>query len=165
MKKYGHITYIVFILIVLGGCFVVCTNRTVPFDQCSDLYRKYAPMDGVEATFIKDYQVNDTLFRDVTVLKATDSAGWNILKRDFNIPEALLLKLPYKSRHQDGEELPVAKQISKKDPSKQVMGNPAENDMAIYLLESRTITVFHTKTARDHRAIISHTYPEGQIEK
>lgn len=61
--------------------------RTVPWDACSEVYRRYANTDGVQATYIQDYRVNDTLTVNVTLLQATDSAGWQQLIADFEIPE------------------------------------------------------------------------------
>ena len=37
----------------------------------SELYNRYADKEGIEASFIKDYKVNDSVFVDVTVLEAT----------------------------------------------------------------------------------------------
>ncbi len=79
-------TLTVCLLIVLGTLTVKLWPRTVPFDQCSDLYKQYVAVEGINATYIKDYKVNDTVFVDVTLLEAIDSTGWEILKRDFDVP-------------------------------------------------------------------------------
>ena len=52
----------------------------------SDLYRRYEHADGISAAFIKDYRVSDAITLDVTLLQATDSAGWQQLTEDFEIP-------------------------------------------------------------------------------
>lgn len=61
--------------------------RTVPWDECSEVYRQYAHADGIEATFVHDYPVCDTLSVDVTILQATDSAGWQQLRKDIRITD------------------------------------------------------------------------------
>ena len=59
MKRSWLIT-ILFCLFLLGsGGAVLLLPQVVPFSQCSDVYKRYAKMDGVDATFIKDYKVND----------------------------------------------------------------------------------------------------------
>ena len=78
---------IIFLAIVLVALAVRLWPRTIPFDQCSDVYKRYAAVDGVVATFIKDYKVNDTVFVDVTLLEATDSVSWTTLKKDFDVPD------------------------------------------------------------------------------
>ena len=47
-----------------------------PRTQVSDLYRRYEHSDHVEATFLRNYPVNDTLTVPVTLLQASDSIGW-----------------------------------------------------------------------------------------
>ena len=60
-------------------------SRTVPWEKCSEVYKKYSRVEGVRATYVKDYRVNDTLTVGVTLLEATDSAGWERLKEDFGL--------------------------------------------------------------------------------
>lgn len=56
--------------------------------ETSELYNRYADKEGIEASFIKDYRVNDSIFVDVTVLEATSLVGWRTLKTEFDIIEA-----------------------------------------------------------------------------
>ena len=51
----------------------------------SELYLRYKHADGIKASFIKDYRINDTLTLDVTLLQATDSAGWDTICNKFNL--------------------------------------------------------------------------------
>lgn len=60
--------------------------RTVEEEACGDVYHRYAGMEGIEATFIRQMQFNDTLRVDLTLLKATSDAGWERLVEDFDIP-------------------------------------------------------------------------------
>ena len=52
---------------------------TVPDEDCSELYRCYKECPAVVATFIRDFRVDDTVGVDVTLLEASDSAGWATL--------------------------------------------------------------------------------------
>ena len=47
-----------------------------PSHEVSEYYTRYAGTDGINAAFVKDYRINDTLLLDVTVLEVTDSAVW-----------------------------------------------------------------------------------------
>lgn len=47
-----------------------------PSDKVSEYYTRYAGTGGINAAFVKDYRINDTLLLDVTVLEVTDSAVW-----------------------------------------------------------------------------------------
>ena len=70
------------IVLLVATVSVVLLKRyvpTVPFEQCSELYRHYADTEGIEATFVQGYRLNDSLRVDVTLLQATDSAAWQQL--------------------------------------------------------------------------------------
>ena len=78
---------------VLAALVVLYLRTTVPYWQCSEVYKRYHKVEGVRATYIKNFPLNDTLTIGVTLLEATDSAGWEVLQRDFELiplpPEAL----------------------------------------------------------------------------
>ena len=61
-------------------------NYIFPSSTVSDIYTRYENNTGVDASFIKDYKVNDTVFIDVTLLEAPTDAAWYLLETDFNIP-------------------------------------------------------------------------------
>ena len=59
--------------------------RTVPYEQCSEVYKKYAEVEGVRASFVKDFWLNDSVAVDVVLLEATDSAGWVRMQKGLGI--------------------------------------------------------------------------------
>lgn len=84
---------VLLLLLAVAVTLTIQWPRLFPYHHTSDLYRHYAAQPGIDATFLKNFPVNDTLCLDVLLLEATDSAGWERLKRDFHIvdpsPEAL----------------------------------------------------------------------------
>ena len=71
-------------LVVLGILALVkLFPRTVPLEECSPLYRQYAGHEDIEATFVKDYPVDDTTLVDVTLLHATTDSAWESLCHEF----------------------------------------------------------------------------------
>ncbi len=74
----------IFVTIVGGALLVKYLPGVVPYWQCSEVYKRYHKVEGVRATYIKNYPVNDTLTIGVTLLEATDSAGWEYLLQKFN---------------------------------------------------------------------------------
>ena len=88
MKKSQNIITVILCLAAIGLAVVVrrCP-RTLTEEQCSEVYRRYAHVEGVEAAFVKGFPINDTLGVDVTLLRAADSAGWDFLVNAFNIPK------------------------------------------------------------------------------
>jgi len=155
MKRSWIIT-ILFCLLLLGvGVTVILLPQTVPYSQCSEVYRRYASVDGIDATFIRDYQVNDTLFVDATLLHATDSASWATLKTDFEIPE---LPPDFMERINDGQDLVFTKKIPKQQ------GISAQDTCGIiYYVAAfshlmHTVSIFHTKDINERYAVMYHNY-------
>ena len=80
----------IFVNIVGGALLVKYLPGVVPYWQCSEVYKRYHKVEGVQTTYIKNYPVNDTLTVGVTLLEATDSAGWEYLLQAFNIPQEMI---------------------------------------------------------------------------
>ena len=51
----------------------------------SETYLKYKDVPGVDATFVKDFAINDSVCVDVTVLEATNEDGWAMLQKEYDI--------------------------------------------------------------------------------
>ncbi len=156
MKRSWLITILVCLLILGGGGAVLLLPQVVPFNQCSDVYKRYAKMDGVDATFIKDYKVNDTVFVDVTLLEAIDSTGWDILKTDFKVPPPPLELQPLID---NGEDLLFTKHIPK------YIANTSAfpYDLLVISHLTHTLTVFHINSDIEKHAIFNHNYKEENI--
>ena len=148
----------VIFLAVLGVALAVrLWPRTVPFDQCSDLYKQYAGMEGIDATFIKNFKVNDTVFVDVTLLEVIDSMGWTTLKKDFEVPN------PPPDVQQfidNGEDLIYVKVIPKSTTTDTILDSYSNNLLAISHLK-RTLTVFHIKNKEELNAVRHYNYDKS----
>nr|MCR4812517.1 hypothetical protein [Bacteroidales bacterium] len=87
IKHFWLIVGVVAFLEVLIICLSLQWKYLFPTREVSELYARYAGVDGIEASFIKDYRVNDSVFVDVTVLEATTDSAWIVLKDNYNIPK------------------------------------------------------------------------------
>ena len=142
MKRSWLITILVCLLLLGGGTVVILMPQVVPYSQCSDVYKQYADVDGIAATFIKDYKVNDTLAVNVTLLQATDSAGWARLQEDFILqppPPSVMAKI------EQGKDLVSTKKIS-------------ETEVAVFSRLKRSVSIFHTKNRDERHAVYYHNY-------
>ena len=85
MKKNTLIPIAIMLAIIGAAAVYKLWPRTVPWDECSEVYRRYADTPGVNAAYVKDYRVNDTLILSATILEAKDSTAWNTLYSDFKL--------------------------------------------------------------------------------
>lgn len=140
-------TLLVCLLFIVGGLFVIHTPRTVPFDQCSEIYKTYYNQPGINASFFKELRINDTVTVDVTLLEAVDSAGWETLKKNFNVPEldSTALKLLEGKEYQTFTRL-----ISKTDPTRM---DSTQNDVLAIQLFVHKMTVFHIENESEKHAV------------
>lgn len=141
---------IIFLAIVLVALAVRLWPRTVPFDQCSDLYKQYVAVEGINATYIKDYKVNDTVFVDVTLLEATDSM-WHTLMKDFNIPTP---DSDFQQFIDAGENLVVTKLVDKTHYSRPAAPCSSNCEIMAISYTTHSISVFHTVDAGERHAIL-----------
>lgn len=136
--------------------------RTVPDAQCGELYEKYAKVEGIGATFIKDYRVNDSVTVDVTVLEATDSVGWQELRTDFKIP-----CYPSELGKIKGKNISY-KYASKKDYTKGTdTTNILDNDCVAINYTDSTLCIFHYNDEETRKVIVDllfqHMYSKTSI--
>lgn len=154
------------LLIALVPPFVVLAvllaQRSIPAAEASDLYRRYEHSEHISATFIKDFPVDDTLCVDVTLLQATDSAGWEALRRDFNVPT---LPEHFLALIEDKDDNVMSyKASSDYKELFEEMGIKEEYVIAISYIK-HNIGVFHTITESQQKAVLQHNYKESLKQK
>lgn len=151
MKKSWPITVLVCLLILGGGGLILGWPRTVPFSQCSDVYKRYAKMDGVDATFIKDYKVNDTVVVSATLLETSDTCMWEKMCEDMHIPS--ITKIPEEFKDMFFSEK-TFEYIVKKDSTFVDRKDTYLKNLYVYSRKNMTICVFHSLTEEQYDAII-----------
>ena len=143
------ITFAICLLAVAVAFVVKRCPRTVPFEQCSELYQRYADTEGIEASFIQGYRINDSIRVDVTLLQATDSAAWVLLMKDFKIP---VIPPEY-------EELISKKAVStrlfpKNHPELTKDTTLLENDILVYYRKMYCICICHIESENQVTALL-----------
>ena len=156
MKRSWLITILICLLLLCGGGAVLLLPQVIPFDQCSDVYKRYADMDGVDATFIKDYKVNDTVRVDVTLLEAQTDSAWTQLTDDFNaqLPPDMPPPPP------NTVDFWYAPHDNYSHPMDTILTN---NDIIAVSHDIRTIAIFHIESEKQIDAILYHQITTNKI--
>jgi hypothetical protein len=85
IKLFWTLGLLAVLLLASAVATVRLAPRLFPSQYVSDIYRAYADQPGIEATFLHNFPVNDTLSLDVTTLKATTDSAWAFLQNEFGI--------------------------------------------------------------------------------
>lgn len=153
MKKNWPITILICFLLLGGGGIVLFWPRTVPLEQCSEIYQKYANQTSIKVSFIKNYKVNDAVFVNVTLLQSIDSTSWSTLSNDFNIPK---LDSEMQRLINDGYDMVFTRQVSKHDYSHVVKGYSPDVELLAISYLMKSICVFHVKNEDEIHAVLYH---------
>ena len=155
------INSLIIILIVGGALMCLHFSRTVPWEKCSEVYKKYSRVEGVRATYVKDYRVNDTLTVGVTLLEATDSAGWEYLLEAFNEKKEVR-----EVAEESTEKNKVWVRLAPKGHPEEKVGYGGQSgnngvkewdyDMLLKSYEKRAICVFDVNGMEEYMALIDY---------
>lgn len=140
-KRFWLIVALLAVAEVLIIGLVLQWKYIFPSNEVSDLYKKYAEVDGVDATYIKGYKVNDSVFVDVTMLHAKDIDNWCEIADDLNVPPPPELPDEYKDLFKQSKAFSFFIVNEKKDNSEQP--DNAKKDICIFSREEMTICIFH----------------------
>ena len=153
MKRSGYIVLMVCLVVVTVSAIVLRVPRTVPLEECSEVYKRYHKVEGVRATYVKNYPVNDTLTIGVTLLEATDSAGWEYLLQAFNIPQEMIeleeidvwTWKAFKNHPEEAYNLTVNdRQVEQSDL-----------EIVSISMKNQDICVFHTQNEQEHNEVFN----------
>ena len=147
MKK-NYLLTLLMLLTIVAAVGTVFWRHILPRWQVSDLYRRYEHTDGIAASYIHNYPVNDTITLFVTLLEATSDSGWAVLVRDFEIEE---LSPMLQMLIERGENLVFSKLIPKSKPSAS-----AKNDVLAYSYTTRSVSIFHITNDEEKHAVLYH---------
>lgn len=83
MKK----TIVTYLMMAVAFVGVVASvhmwPRELPASKCGEVYQRFQDMEDMEASYVKDYEIDDSTRVDVTVLHATSDSSWLELVKAF----------------------------------------------------------------------------------
>ena len=161
-KRMWLLTLALSLLAVLAAVAWRCWPRTVPLSQCSEVYRRYHDTPGIQASFIKNKQINDTLRLDMTLFEADDSASFAADSLAF----ANMLKSMGKSDEYITDILSLGGNTDKCYSGtfrRRELGSLGDSDDANNEVRSvfpvrMTVAIFHTRTAEELKAVLQKSY-------
>ena len=154
--KIKIVKIIIIILLLLGSLLCLRCPRTVPLHKCSEVYQRYVGHEGIEAAYIQDFPINDTLTIAVTLLQAADSAGWEYLLQAFNASKDLRQEVAA-SPEASGVWVRVAPKGHPEEKVKNISSSTILELVAISY-STRMIGIFHTDNREELDAVYDYNY-------
>ena len=152
MKKW----ILAFLLLTLLGVAAVAAWRyLLPERHVSDLYRRYEHADGIAASYIHNFPVNDTLRLDVTLLEATTDSAWQALCADFAISDIA------ETIEDIDPHAIFSRQVNRHDYAQIVRGDSPDAEILAISYDSKTLSIFHTSNAAEKHAVFHYNYTES----
>lgn len=153
MKKQRLLTIAIGLLLVAGAVWVIRWPRTISSDRCSALYRQFAGNPDIDASFIKDFRINDSTAVDVTLLEALSDSGWDSLCKFFLIPDLdtispLVLKT----------SVPLLWQVNKYDYASTVVADSPDVEILAVSYRKRQACIFHTCTHDERHNVFYYNF-------
>ena len=156
-----------FVLLAVAAVLVVkYWHHTLPAEECGEVYCRYSNRDDLKVSFLKDFRINDSTTVDVTTITAKDSASWEALLREMNIPKSQIdiLRKSYNKGNQSVNHYYCVKG----NPEQRTSIDYPEVDLVVYvqhLKVDRTFYVFDLKNKTQGRIILYHKSNDIQIKK
>ena len=150
-KRFWLIVAILALVEAVILCLALQWKYIFPSREVSDLYTRYENVDGVAASFIKDYKVNDSVFVDVTLLEAQTDSAWTMLQTDFNVPI-----IPEEYRELVASSNSVDFWLASKDnPKDRTDTIISHNDIIVMSRQMLTICICHIENRHQAIAIMN----------
>lgn len=156
---------VIFVLIAVEaaiGLAVWQWPRLFPSHYVSEVYRSYADQPGIDATFLRDFPVNDTVTVKVTLFQAETDSAWAALMKKFNIPP-----IPEEVQKSWGQNLNAVtfRSVSKEDFS--LLSDGGTQDYLLFVQQERQhrLAVFEIEQEIQHRMILHYIVSELSTPK
>ena len=157
------INTLIIVVIVGGGAAIKFLPRTVPYSQCSEVYKRYCEVEGIRATYLKDYRLNDTVTVGVTLLEAETDSGWVQMLQKFKAPNDMV------ELEKSGQKrIKVWTRLAPKGhPEERIDGGAqGENteewkfDVVTISFEQRAVGIFDVNSMEEYLAMFDYNYSD-----
>ena len=156
MKTRDRIVCLLLLLAALAvGLFLHSRPRQLPEEECGPVYQLYSHSQGIKASFIQNFEINDTISVNVTTLQATTDSAWEMLKRNFNIKKT---SQSTQQKIDAGEDVISMVFSSKTDPGQPDTTNRANNNILTISRLNKMISIFITTDENQIDAIRNYNW-------
>lgn len=154
-RRYYIIASLLIVLAVVVPVLLRCWPRMRMEGAPGDVFRRYKDYTTIEASYIGNFKLNDTLSIAVALLEASDESAWETLVRDFDMPPSL-------AASEDAEnECSTVFRLAPHNNPYGTIEEPHNDDCVVAISKSlRSICVFDTKNEGQVEAVLTRKVKE-----
>ena len=156
MEKRSWIFTIILCLLLAGGAALVLLPRIPMPWQCSKIYWQYRGQEGIKASYVRDYPVDDTTLVDVTLLQATTDSAWKSLCIAFT-PYEFVDSSEYINKLIHDTTSVTFRAVSKDDYKKRIIPKETNYCNFNFIIQSakvKSIGIFQIKSEPQYNVIL-----------
>lgn len=155
-KKRFWIVICVLALVEVIALFLIMKWKYIfPSDEVSEIYTQYENEDGIDASYIKKYKVNDSVYVDVTLLEATDSDGWQTLSDDFGITP---LEDELQQKIDSGKDLVFVREVNGQNMKVQADSICDNTKLIAISYLKKSVCIFHVADDKEIHSVYYHNF-------
>ena len=145
-NKKRHLLLFVALVVISSALtgFTYSLDRIFPDDKTSEAYIRFAGRDDLEVSYVKGFQLNDTMTVDVTVIQANDSAAWESLMLETGLSEDGIKSLRAAAKRK--RHFVRSGYRKKSDISEKSALDLPNVDLLYWQYNMKTVIVYHVET-------------------
>lgn len=155
MPKSIKLFWLVSAVLLLAAAVVSASLTLAARPGPGDIYKTYAGRPDIEATFLRNYPLGDSIAVDVTILAATTDSAWAALRGDFGIAPIPKEALAFLGQDSD---MTTFKRVPKADPSPAECGEVQDSLLLVVQEFRRMVCAFLIEDDRQLNAIIHNRF-------
>lgn len=146
MRRRWIVTLLLMPLLLAVTVLTVYNCHTVPLEQCSEVFQRYHNTPGIQASFIKNKRINDTLCLDMTIFKAEDSSSFVNLLSSWDQSDEMISGFMKMLTEENDRYVNVVRRGHPELGADTL--NDENNDFIVVFPVKRSVAVLHTKNTQ-----------------
>lgn len=130
--------------------------RLLPHREAGEIFLRYRDIPGINADYIKNFRINDTLCLDITLFEAEDSLAFATLLKAWNKSEEYITDIMSGEMKENTRFVSIQEKGHPEKPKD--MEDMANNEVVAIFPKRKAVAIFHTRSEEEIKIIKTSNY-------
>ena len=130
--------------------------RLLPHREAGEIFLRYRDIPGIDADYIKNFRINDTLCLDMTLFEAEDSLAFATLLKAWNKSEEYITDIMSGETKENTRFVSIQEKGHPEKPKD--MEDMANNEVVAIFPKRKAVAIFHTRSEEEIKIIKTSNY-------